>query len=173
MQGMVERGMREGALGLSSRQFYVPGAFTVRWSQAGGERRLRITPPLIRVADEAQVWADDAVFADVFAVQSGIAAHTDRAGLLAYLGRKEHAVRAARDLVRRDPISEDGTNGPGTINTAAEIFALFGEDEEALKQLEVVLSGPSYNSAAMVRVNPVWRRFHGNARFEALLAKYP
>ncbi len=96
----------------------------------------------------------------------------DRAAILAWLGRKEGALRQARELVRRDPISVDATNGPVMINTAAEVFALFGDDENALEQLEVVLSVPSYNSVAMVRVNPVWQRFKTNSRFQALLAKY-
>ena len=91
---------------------------------------------------------------------------------MAWLGRKDGALHEARQLVRRNPISADATNGPGVINTAAEAFALFGEDEEALRQLELVLSVPSYNSVAMVRVNPVWQRFKTNPRFRALLAKY-
>ena len=53
---------------------YVLGG-TVRWSTSGEARRLRITPELIRVEDESQIWSDryDATFEDVFAVQSRIA----------------------------------------------------------------------------------------------------
>ncbi len=49
---------------------------TVRWQRsAGGAGRVRVTPQLIRVADETQLWADryDAVLTDIFAVQSEIA----------------------------------------------------------------------------------------------------
>lgn len=49
---------------------------TVRWDRARpGEGRVRITPQLIRVSDDTQVWSDefDRDLADVFAVQSDIA----------------------------------------------------------------------------------------------------
>jgi TolB-like protein/tetratricopeptide (TPR) repeat protein len=49
---------------------------TVRWAPgAGGRDRVRITPQLIRVADDTHLWADqyDDVLGDVFAVQSEIA----------------------------------------------------------------------------------------------------
>lgn len=103
---------------------------------------------------------------------SSAVVHAETAAILAWLGRKEAAVRQARELVRSDPLTRDATNGPAQINTAAEILALFGEDEDALNQLDLVLSVPSYNSAAMVRVNPVWRQLRGNPRLQALLAKY-
>jgi TolB-like protein/Flp pilus assembly protein TadD len=49
---------------------------TVRWSRRSeGAERVRISPQLIRVADDTHVWADsyDRVIDDIFAVQSDIA----------------------------------------------------------------------------------------------------
>jgi len=49
---------------------------SVRWEHGQGkESRVRITPQLIRVADDTHVWADryDRVLADVFAIQSEVA----------------------------------------------------------------------------------------------------
>jgi serine/threonine-protein kinase len=49
---------------------------TVRWQRASdGPGRVRVTPQLIRVADETHLWADryDAVLTDIFEVQSEIA----------------------------------------------------------------------------------------------------
>jgi serine/threonine-protein kinase len=49
---------------------------SVRWEHGQGhESRVRITPQLIRVADDTHVWADryDRVIADVFAMQSEVA----------------------------------------------------------------------------------------------------
>ncbi len=48
---------------------------TIRWNRAGGVNRVRVTPQLIRVADDTQVWSDiyDHVINDVFEVQSQIA----------------------------------------------------------------------------------------------------
>ncbi len=90
----------------------------------------------------------------------------------AWLGRKEAAIRAAREAVRLVQISGDATEGPGAVTTAAEVFALFGEDDAALELLERLLSTPSHVSVPLVRVNPVWQRFKTNPRFQALLAKY-
>jgi len=48
---------------------------SVRWARAGGGSRVRITPQLIRVADDSHLWADsyDRVIEDIFAIQSDIA----------------------------------------------------------------------------------------------------
>jgi TolB-like protein/tetratricopeptide (TPR) repeat protein len=49
---------------------------SVRWEHSQGhESRVRITPQLIRAADDTHVWADryDRVIADIFAVQSEVA----------------------------------------------------------------------------------------------------
>ncbi len=49
---------------------------TVRWArEAGGASRVRITPQLIRVADDTHLWAEayDRVIDDIFQVQSDIA----------------------------------------------------------------------------------------------------
>jgi serine/threonine protein kinase/tetratricopeptide (TPR) repeat protein len=50
---------------------------TIRWDRAGEEHgRVRITPQLIRVADDSHLWSEryDRVLEDIFAVQSDIAA---------------------------------------------------------------------------------------------------
>ena len=49
---------------------------TVRWAQrADGGSRLRVTPRLVRVADDTVMWSEvyDRVLDDIFAIQSGIA----------------------------------------------------------------------------------------------------
>ncbi len=49
---------------------------TVRWDKSGeGESRVRVTPQLIRVADDTHLWSDryDRVLRDIFSVQSEIA----------------------------------------------------------------------------------------------------
>ena len=49
---------------------------TIRWDRSGpGPNRVRITPRLIRIADNTQVWANvyDRVLEDIFSVQSEIA----------------------------------------------------------------------------------------------------
>jgi len=67
---------------------------TVRWDRVDGLDRLRITPQLIRVADDTHLWADryDRDLADVFAVQSDIASHVVRALGVTLSEREKHLV---------------------------------------------------------------------------------
>jgi TolB-like protein len=48
---------------------------TVRWSKGNGPDRVRVTPELVQVSNNASKWSDpfDTVMSDVFAVQSAIA----------------------------------------------------------------------------------------------------
>jgi TolB-like protein/tetratricopeptide (TPR) repeat protein len=54
---------------------------TVRWDAAGeGQSKVRVTPQLIRVADDTHVWSDqyDRVLRDIFDIQTEIAARVSR-----------------------------------------------------------------------------------------------
>jgi TolB-like protein/tetratricopeptide (TPR) repeat protein len=69
---------------------------SVRYERsATGPGRVRITPQLIRVADDTHVWADryERVIADVFAIQSEVAEHTVKAMGVALLPRERTALR--------------------------------------------------------------------------------
>jgi serine/threonine protein kinase/tetratricopeptide (TPR) repeat protein len=76
---------------------------SVRWEHGDGrESRVRITPQLIRVADDTHVWADryERVIADVFAIQSEVAESAVKAMGVALLPSEQTALRAVstRDL---------------------------------------------------------------------------
>lgn len=76
---------------------------SVRWDRVSGrESRVRITPQLIRVADDTHVWADryDRVFADVFTIQSEVAENAVRAMGVAILPREQAALKevSTKDL---------------------------------------------------------------------------
>ncbi len=65
---------------------------SVRWDRgAGHESRVRITPQLIRVADDTHVWADryERVIADVFAIQSEVAENAVKAMGVALLPHEQ------------------------------------------------------------------------------------
>jgi serine/threonine protein kinase len=70
---------------------------TVRWARGPeGPSRIRITPQLVRVADDTHLWSDtiDRVIDDVFEVQSEIARHvTDQLGVT-LLGTESRAVES-------------------------------------------------------------------------------
>ena len=84
---------------------------SVRWEKSDGASRVRVTPQLIRVADDRHLWADryDAELADVFQVQSGIA----------------QQVIGAMGLVLDPPSARALTQSP-TNNTEAYDFYLRG-----------------------------------------------
>ncbi len=70
---------------------------SVRWDRgAGRESRVRITPQLIRVAEDTHVWADryDRVLADVFEMQSEVAENAVKAMGVALLPRERTALQA-------------------------------------------------------------------------------
>ena len=69
---------------------------SVRWEHGQGrESRVRITPQLIRVADDTHVWADryDRVLADVFAIQSEVAESAVKAMGVTLLPREHTALK--------------------------------------------------------------------------------
>jgi TolB-like protein/Flp pilus assembly protein TadD len=70
---------------------------SVRWERgAGRESRVRITPQLIRVADDTHVWADryERVIADVFAMQSEVAESAVKAMDVTLLPREQTALKS-------------------------------------------------------------------------------
>jgi serine/threonine-protein kinase len=70
---------------------------TVRWDKPGGsESRVRVTPQLIRVADDTHLWSEtyDRVLEDIFAVQSDIAGRIIEQLGISMLERERETVEA-------------------------------------------------------------------------------
>jgi eukaryotic-like serine/threonine-protein kinase len=106
---------------------------SVRWEKSpGGNSRVRVTPQLIRVADDRHLWTDryDAELADVFQVQSSIAEQVTGAMHLAL-----------------DPSEKKTINERPTANTEAYVLYLRG--------IEYATRGPVredfHNSVEMFR----------------------
>jgi len=71
---------------------------SVRWERAPGrESRVRITPQLIRVADDTHIWSDryEKVLSDVFAIQSEVAENAVKAMGVALLPTEQAALKEA------------------------------------------------------------------------------
>jgi tetratricopeptide (TPR) repeat protein len=93
------------------------------------------------------------------------------ASLDALLGRKEQAVREARQLVELEPISKNAVDGPAYATRLPVVYAWTGEPDLAIEQLSVLAripAGPEYGD---LRFNPRWDPLRGNPRFEALIAE--
>jgi len=67
---------------------------TVRWAKTGDSSRVRITPQLIRVRDDTQLWADtyDREIDDIFAVQAEIALQVVKELGVSLLGSEQEAL---------------------------------------------------------------------------------
>ena len=96
----------------------------------------------------------------------------------AELGDKEKAIAEARTACDMLPSTKNALDGVWLMTNLARIYALTGENDLALQQLEVLSKLPSSwfgISYGDLRLNPGWDSVRGNPRFEKLLqeAKKP
>jgi tetratricopeptide (TPR) repeat protein len=88
---------------------------------------------------------------------------------LAYLGRKEEAIREGQRGVALQPMSRDAVNGPYFQHQLARIYILTGEPEKALDQLEPILKFTYFITPAWLRIDPNFDPLRGNPRFQKLV----
>ena len=87
----------------------------------------------------------------------------------AYLDRREDAIRAGERGVEILPISRDALLGTIMVHRLAEIYAIVGEHEAAIDQLEILLAVPSRVSGHSLRLDPMWDPLRDNPRFQKLM----
>jgi TolB-like protein/Flp pilus assembly protein TadD len=88
----------------------------------------------------------------------------------AELGEKEKAIREGRTACDMLPVAKDAIQGVQLISNLACIYALTGEKDLALKELDTVSKlpyGPSYGA---LRLDPEWDSLRGDPRFEKIVA---
>jgi DNA-binding SARP family transcriptional activator/TolB-like protein len=90
---------------------------------------------------------------------------------LAYLGRKEEAVREGLRGVELLPISQDGYFGPYVQLQLVRIYLLVGEPEKALDQLEPLLQVPFFVSRDWLRIDPTFDPIREDPRFMRLVGE--
>ena len=88
---------------------------------------------------------------------------------LAYLGRKEEAIREGERGVALDPMSKDAY-GPYFQHQLVRIYMLVGEPEKALDQLEPLLKIPYWLSPGWLKIDPNFDPLRKNPRFQKLVA---
>ena len=88
----------------------------------------------------------------------------------AQLGEKENALREARTACDLLPVSKDAVDGPGLIINLASVYALTGEKDLALEQLEIVAKLPNGPNYGQLRLDPEWDSLRGDPRFEKIVA---
>ena len=89
---------------------------------------------------------------------------------LAYLGKKDEAVREGERAVALLPVTKDAYLGPYLQHQLARIYILVGEPEKALDHLEPLLKIPYLLSPGWLRIDPNFDPLRKNPRFEKLAA---
>ena len=96
------------------------------------------------------------------------------ARLDAGLGRKEEAIREARQAVELLPFAKDSLNAPVLVANLALVYAWTGERDLALEQLEKVATLPaSWHDVVTygdLLLNPCWDDLRGDPRFDKIVA---
>jgi TolB-like protein/Flp pilus assembly protein TadD len=87
----------------------------------------------------------------------------------AKLGEKEKAIQEGRTACDMLPIAKDATDGVLLITNLAIIYALTGEKDLALKQLDKVSKLPFGPSYGQLRLDPDWDPLRGDPRFEKIV----
>ena len=92
---------------------------------------------------------------------------------LAYLGRKEEAIREGERGVAVQPVTKDAYSSPYFQHQLARIYMLVGEPEKALDQLEPLLKIPYFLSPGWLKIDPNFDPLRKNPRFQKLVANAP
>jgi TolB-like protein/class 3 adenylate cyclase/Tfp pilus assembly protein PilF len=88
----------------------------------------------------------------------------------AELGEKEKAIEEGRIACDMIPVARDAVDGVGLVTNLACIYALTGEKDLALKQLEIVSKIPCGPSYGELRLDLEWDALRGDPRFEKIVA---
>jgi thioredoxin-like negative regulator of GroEL len=92
---------------------------------------------------------------------------------LAYMGRKDEAIKEGRRGVDLMPLTSDAQNGPYFQHQLARIYVLVGEPEQALDQLEPLLRIPYFLSPGWLRIDPTFAPLREHPRFQRMAEGKP
>jgi len=93
---------------------------------------------------------------------------------ISYAGthNKSKAIKFGKKAVETLPYSRDAMNGPDMIKTLARIYVMTHEYDEALKQIEFLLSIPSDLSVNWLRIDPTWSLLENHAEYRRIMESY-
>jgi tetratricopeptide (TPR) repeat protein len=88
------------------------------------------------------------------------------------LGRKEEAIAAGRKGMELCPPSKEAWRATFRREDMARIYVMVGEYEEALRQLDALLSVPAEISTYTLQTDPTWAPLRTSRGFQDLVRKY-
>ena len=89
------------------------------------------------------------------------------------MNSREAAVEAARKAVSLMPIEKNADRGPVYLLTLAEVYAHFGDADQAIPLIEKLLAPPISGDTitpALLRLEPIWDPIRNDPRFQKLVA---
>jgi TolB-like protein/Flp pilus assembly protein TadD len=182
-----------GSLGEPELVAYLATYFDLYWVLDDAEQQLLLRLPASAFFDDPAAWGsvfmqtwwlrgekDKArAYADTarMAFEDQLRGAPDDAQLhvlyglaLAYMGRKDDAIRAGEQGVALLPLSKDASNGAYMQHQLVRIYLMVNEPEKALDHLEPLLRIPYFLSPGWLRIDPTFEPLKGNPRFERLIA---
>jgi TolB-like protein/Flp pilus assembly protein TadD len=91
---------------------------------------------------------------------------------LARLGFKKEAIEAGRKGMELCPMSKEAWRATFRIEEMARIYALVGEYDLAVRELDTILSVPAEVSTAVLLLDPLWAALKSHQGFQDLIKKY-
>ncbi len=88
------------------------------------------------------------------------------------LGLREQAVREGLRALEAYPLSRDATWGPDLVKDMAQIYTMVGQPEDALGQLDRLLTIPSNFSVGLLRLEPWWDALRDHPGYRELIEKH-
>ncbi len=88
------------------------------------------------------------------------------------LGQTDKAIQAAHRATELHPVSADALQGPGYVMNLAIVYALTGQQDQAIDLFDSLLTIPANLSVNMLKVSPQFVSLRNNPRFQAILEKY-
>jgi len=98
--------------------------------------------------------------------------HSNLGIAYAGLNRKEEAIREGKLAVELGPVSKDAIRGPQFVTQLAFIYTMVGEYDEALSQIDYLLSIPDLVSVSFLPLDPRLDALRDQPRYQMILQKY-
>ena len=160
---VLDREEREAVLRLPPSAFVDKSVWGICLAQAA---ELKGDTASVRVYAED---AREAFAAQVRGVPDDAMAHSQLGLALAYLGRKDEAIREGERSIALMPVTKNAVSGAYLQHQLVRIYVLVGEPEKALDKLEPLLKIPYDLSPAWLAIDPNFDPLRKNPRFQKLV----